>query len=131
MKALSIRQPFLWCILNKLKDIEIRTWNTNHRGLFYLHASKTFDNDGYDYLKSLGIQMPLKNHFETGQILGIANLHRVINFKDINDFYSYKERHLNSPSWWNGRQKGFLLKDIKTITPIEYKGELGLFKIRI
>ena len=131
MKALSIRQPWLFLILQKYKDIEVRTWNTNYRGIIYLHASKKFDTVGYEYLKGLGIQMPLKNHFETGQILGTANLYRVIKFKDVNDFYSYEERHLNSPSWWNGRQKGFLFKDIKTIEPIEYKGGLGLFKIDI
>jgi len=131
MKALSIRQPWLFMILKKYKDIEIRTWNTHYRGILYLHASKKFDNDGYEYLKSLGFQMPLKDHFELGKLLGTAHLHHVLKFKDTNDFYSYKDRHLNNPSWWSGRQKGFMFKDIKTIEPIEYKGGLMLFNVSI
>lgn len=45
MKVLSIRQPWAWLIMTGLKDIENRTWNTDFRGRFAIHASKKFDWD--------------------------------------------------------------------------------------
>ncbi len=51
MKALSIKQPWAWAILNAGKDIENRNWKTNFRGKFYIHASKKFDKSGYLWLK--------------------------------------------------------------------------------
>lgn len=50
MKCLSIRQPWAWAILYAGKDIENRTWFTYHRGPFLLHASKTYDDEGHDFL---------------------------------------------------------------------------------
>jgi hypothetical protein len=38
VKALSIRQPWAWLIANGHKDIENRSWNTNYRGAFLIHA---------------------------------------------------------------------------------------------
>jgi len=32
MKALSIRQPWAWLIVDGYKDIENSTWHTNYRG---------------------------------------------------------------------------------------------------
>ena len=130
-KALSIKQPWLWLILNKLKDIEIRTWNTKYRGIVALHASKTVDSQGYYYLKEKGIQMPLKNLLETGKVLGYATLTGVINFKDNFQFTTFKERHLNSSRWFDGRQKGFIFEDIRKIPPIEMNGSLNLFNVNI
>ena len=42
MKALSVRAPWWWFILNCGKDVENRTWKTDFRGRILLHASKTF-----------------------------------------------------------------------------------------
>ncbi|MBN2077483.1 MAG: ASCH domain-containing protein, partial [Spirochaetes bacterium] len=42
MKALSIRQPWAELILRGIKDVENRSWSTNHRGVMAIHAAKTF-----------------------------------------------------------------------------------------
>lgn len=39
--ALSVRQPFIWCIAGAGKRIENRSWGTNYRGPLLLHASKS------------------------------------------------------------------------------------------
>ena len=31
MKAISIRQPWAWLVVNGHKDVENRTWRTKHR----------------------------------------------------------------------------------------------------
>ena len=42
MKALTIRQPFAWLIVNGFKDVENRTWPTPFRGRFLIHAAKQY-----------------------------------------------------------------------------------------
>ena len=47
MKALSIRQPWAWLILNAGKDIENRNWPTKFRGRVLIHAGQTMTKDDY------------------------------------------------------------------------------------
>ena len=52
MKALTIKQPWAYLIAAGHKDIENRTWRTNHRGRLYIHVSaKVADNS---HRKALG-----------------------------------------------------------------------------
>ena len=45
MKALSIKQPWAWLIVNGFKDIENRTWRTKIRGEFLIHAGIEADKN--------------------------------------------------------------------------------------
>lgn len=38
MKAISIRQPWAWLVVNGHKDIENRSWATKHRGKVLVHT---------------------------------------------------------------------------------------------
>lgn len=79
MKALSIRQPWAWLIVNGFKDIENRSWDTNYRGLVLIHASSK-PVSPEDYLaaltiaRSLGIELPGRKDFDYGGIVGYANI---------------------------------------------------------
>lgn len=42
-KALSVRQPWAWLVVNGFKDIENRTRRTKFWGRFFVHASLTID----------------------------------------------------------------------------------------
>ena len=52
MKALSINQPWAWTILFAGKEVENRTWRTEFRGEFYIHAGKRFDEEGLVWIGS-------------------------------------------------------------------------------
>ena len=45
-KALSVRQPWAWLIVNGWKPIENRSRRTNVRGRILIHASLKFDHIG-------------------------------------------------------------------------------------
>lgn len=45
MIALSIRQPWAWLIVSRLKKVENRTWPTKVRGWFAIHAGKTVPSE--------------------------------------------------------------------------------------
>lgn len=46
-KALSVRQPWAWLIVNGFKDVENRSRRTNLRGRIWIHASATMTRDDY------------------------------------------------------------------------------------
>jgi len=132
-RALSIKQPWLFLILNGFKDMEIRTTNVKFRGVFGLHASKQFDHDGYNYLKDEYdgyFEAFSDDYFKKGGIVGVAKLWNVMKFKDKDQFHGFKGRHLNDPEWYSKRMKAYVLQDIHEIKKtIPYKGQLGMFKL--
>ncbi len=75
MKALAIKQPWAYLIVNGFKDIENRTWRTALRGRFYVHASKAFDNDGYQWvMNTFNLSLPHPNEFKRGGLVGVVDL---------------------------------------------------------
>jgi len=74
-KALTIRQPWAWLIVNGIKNIENRSWHTNYRGYFYIHSSLKIDEQSYQILKAnKKLQLPKIKHLQTGGIIGKAKL---------------------------------------------------------
>ncbi len=53
-KALSVRQPYAWLLVNGMKTCENRTWNTTHRGTLLVHASaKKMTKEDWAYLRDI------------------------------------------------------------------------------
>ena len=48
MKALSIRQPWAWLIINAGKDVENRSRRSSYRGPLLIHASATMTKADYE-----------------------------------------------------------------------------------
>lgn len=118
MKALSIRQPWAWLIVNGHKDIENRTWPTRMRGEVLIHASKGMTRDEYedtfDLALEQGIQLPPFEFIERGGIVGLATITGCVTESE-------------SP-WFFGPQ-GFLLRDAKPLPFVPFKGMLGFFDV--
>ena len=117
MKALSVRQPWAWLIVNGFKDIENRTWSTEHRGRIYIQAGKRIVSNDFpdqrDYFGKSGIIIP--ENIPLGAIVGEVTITDCVDQSD-------------SP-WFCGPY-GFLLKDPLTYqVPIPYRGQLGFFEI--
>ena len=121
MRALSIRQPWAWLILNAGKDIENRDWPTRFRGRFLIHASKGMTHDEYDcaddplwHKGGPTIELPSFQELERGGIVGEAELIDCVTQSD-------------SP-WFNG-SFGFVLANVKPLPFRPFKGALGFFDV--
>ena len=117
MKALSIRQPWAWLIVNGYKDIENRTWSTDFRGRVYVHAGRKIKSGDFPeqrhYIEQSGIFLPEEPPL--GAIVGEVII------TDCVDTAS-------SP-WFCGPY-GFLLSEPTAYdVPIPYRGQLGLFEV--
>lgn len=127
MKVLTIRQPWATLIMQGNKRFEFRSWKTNFRGEFLIHAGKGIDKEAVERLKKyLPEELPL------GKILGKATLTNCIAMneelaemldKENNDIYT-------SHSFSNNY--AFQLENVQKFdNPIEVKGQLGFWNIDI
>lgn len=128
LPALSIRQPWAWLILNAGKDIENRSWRTNFRGRFYIHASQGCTRDEWNEARicyenlmidgaintSAGA-MPHRLDLDRGGIVGIAEIVDCVD-------------HSDSP-WFFGSY-GFVLANVKPLPFTPCKGRLGFFSLQ-
>ena len=150
MKALSIRQPWAWLIVNGYKDIENRNWRTNFRGRVYVHAGKRPDWESLEYIEGImtnwdgrpdafavigpdgtgtirTIENPYIDHL-IGSICrhdpGAADtLGAIVGEVDIIDCVT------ESPSPWFVGPYGFrLVNPVAYDEPIPCRGSLGFFK---
>ena len=85
MRALSIRQPWAWLIVQGFKPVENRTWSTDYRGPLLIHASKTISRK--DYARIAGElelafthppQIPSFEEVERGGVVGVVELVDVV-----------------------------------------------------
>lgn len=117
MKALSIRQPWAWLIVNGWKNIENREWPTRFRGRFLIHASKSMTMAEYDDCRMFvagATTLPPIYALERGGIVGEA---------DLVDCVTQHDSH-----WFFGRY-GFILKDARPLKFWPVKGRLGFFDL--
>jgi hypothetical protein len=105
VKILSIRQPWAYLITRGSKNIENRTWATQYRGPFLVHASLTVNRSACDeYRLSL-------NELETGGIVGMAEIDDCVT--------DHRSRWFDGPF-------GFVLKNRRPLSFIPWTGSLGL-----
>ena len=117
MRALSIRQPWAWLVVNGYKDIENRTWRTPFRGRIYVHAGQRTMADDYpdqrEHIRRTGMVVP--QSLALGSIVGEVTITGCVDLSD-------------SP-WFCGPY-GFTLADpFAYETPIPYRGQLGFFEV--
>lgn len=116
VKALSVRQPWARLIVLGTKPVENRTWRTSHRGPLLIHASKTFDRDGYAHLLMSypRIYLPHRSRYRLGGIVGRVRLVDCVQSHD-------------SP-WFEGPW-GWVLEDPEELPFMSFGGRLGLFDV--
>ena len=117
MKAISIRQPWAWLIVNGYKDVENRTWSTKHRGPILIHTGKKldpyFDEIRQDVLAQR-VEFPDAKHIERGGIVGQVNLVDCVTE--------------SGSEWFNGPY-GFVLEDAQPLPFKPCRGRLGIFDL--
>lgn len=132
MKALSIRQPWAWLIVNGYKDIENRSWNTKYRGQVLIHASSAKPsiedrNAVIDILlknRLYDVDLPSCNVFDVPENWpGHPGIERggIVGYATITDCVD------SSPSPWFFGPVGFQLTGAKPLPFVPMKGRLSFF----
>lgn len=80
MKALSIRQPWAWLIVNGYKDIENRDWSTKLRGRIWIHTgAHQVTKEEYEQFVEKCRRHQIRNYpereaFQTGGIVATVEI---------------------------------------------------------
>lgn len=132
MKALSIRQPWAWLIAHGIKTVENRTWKTEFRGRFFIHASEKFDMTGKNYAEfkreleqgaredGIDLTLPVSpSDFEKGGIVGAVDLVDCVT--ECEDEYDCL--------WHVPGNYAFLLDNAEPLPFRPMKGKLHFFEI--
>lgn len=129
-KALSIRQPWAWAIINAGKDIENRDWATKFRGPICIHASlyvpEQDDVDLFNEVFRRAVPDQVRREtlvprhteamsFSRGGIIGVAEIVDCVEDSD-------------SP-WFMGRYC-FVLRNVRPVPFMPVKGALQFFDWR-
>lgn len=133
MKALSILQPWAWLIVRPdltdpqqrqapqlLKDVENRTWSTDRRGPFLIHAGKTYSRKRHaEYYVAIremfGIALPAYESMPRGGIVGRAFLAGCV--RDSSSRWA-------APGQWH-----FQLRHAEPLPFVLWRGQLGFFDV--
>jgi hypothetical protein len=123
MKALTIRQPWAWAIINAGKDIENRSWRTHIRATIAVHTAVTMSRK--DYEDSCGdivlatrnprLKIPAYDDLERGAIIGTVEIVDCVEEADS--------------QWFQG-EYGFVLVNPKRLPQaIPCKGALNFWNV--
>jgi hypothetical protein len=137
MKALSIRQPWAWLIVNGHKDVENRTRNLgDHIGPLLIHASASSTAADYKacliYLRStpalchLLAVLPAPHALRIGGIVGQVTVTKKMVNHPVQIYGP--DTYLDQSPWYTG-DVGYCLKDPKRLPFKACKGRLGFFEV--
>lgn len=120
--ALSVRQPWAWAIIHAGKDIENRTWRSNHpslpdRGPLAIHAAKGMTQDEYhdaaEFMAAIGVRCPPPADLLRGGIIGAV------------EWWDVTRKHTSR--WFIG-PLGLVLSQPVACRFVAAKGNLGVFR---
>ena len=116
MKVLTIKQPWASLIVNGYKEYEFRTWKTNFRGEFLIHAGLGVNKEAIKRFEYLNLD------YTTDCLLVNNELKEELKNKDK---LVYKGA-INKKE----KEYAFKLENIKKINPIYVKGKLGFWEYK-
>lgn len=124
--ALSVRQPWLYAIMFLGKQIENRSWPTAYRGRLLLHAPRTWDEHGYDWLADRGYEPPCKEAMQLEGMLG-ASVGEVL----LTGCRRVERPEFDHNVWAHGPWCWVLEHPVPYPRPILYPGRQGLFPVTL
>lgn len=123
VKVLSLKQPWAELLASGKKTIELRGWNTNYRGEFYIHASKNTDREEC-------VKVNLNpDELITGAVIGKCRIVDVIKYNTEEERKKDYDKHFASS--YKVPCCGFIIKDAERVAPIKCNGKLNFFDLEI
>jgi hypothetical protein len=119
--ALSIRPPWAQCIMGRWKPCENRTWSTKYRGMLLVHASQTYEREGLEFAKALGVPPGhLTNPRWMSGYLGVA---------ELTDVHASGDCNGGCGPWGAAGQFHWVMKLPRIFSqPVPGGGKLGLYR---
>ena len=126
MKCLSFQQPWASLIAAGIKDVENRSWNTDFRGKFLIHASSKRVPKNFEYQLPIEWGSEILNHWAFGNIPDIRELptSAIIGYVELDDVVENNKSVWAAPGQLHWKLKNAYLFD-EPITGVN--GKLHFF----
>lgn len=120
--VLSIKQPWAHLILERRKDVEVRSWATHYRGPLWVHTGQKPDSYASERFKVGDVY--------NGGIVGLVVLWGARPFCS-SSWEAWRGRHLDDGPFDERLAKyGWIFRNpVRVIPPIPAKGSTGLFRL--
>jgi hypothetical protein len=131
MYALSLSQPWAWCVVHGPKRIENRSSQglaTHARTLvgqpIMIHAAKSWDAVGAQMIRSEGLAMPMQVGLPAGAVIGVATITNIFPFdRGIGVYDAGDYRLPDDQKIWTFGPWCFALEDVRPIAkPVPTRG---------
>lgn len=120
--ALSIRQPWAFLVVTAQKNLELRTWGTNHRGPIVIHASRQVDEVAAAYFGFEIVSWPVGVALGVVQIVDVLTLGR-------RELVRCQSSHRSWGPFTHGMRGWVFSKQQVLANPVAMRGSKGLFPI--
>jgi len=118
MKAITVKQPWVYAILCEGKDIENRSWRRSFRGWLAIHASAQ-PRRSAEFPR--GIRVPDLDTLDYSAICGVARVVAIVPKSRSKWFWHPDDGSTNY---------GWVLAGVRALNrPIPCKGSLGLWEV--
>ena len=127
MKALTLQRPWDQAILHGGKNFENRLWklwDSMISKTIALHAGKTYDKEGADWMKEEDLYMPPTSDNSPEGIVGLVRFDGVVE-GDYMTFALQEDQEI----WFCGPFGWHIEKSKAFDTPFECKGKQGLWTV--
>ena len=138
MRALSLKQPWAWLVINGYKRVENRSWTPPRDAVgerIALHAGLRPDENrtSWDIARERGIEIPGVWGLPLGRIVGTVRIIGWLDTRKEPDVHPGLDAeavdHALASPWWSG-PVGIVLAEPRPLQqPIDYSGSLGLWRI--
>ena len=119
MKAISVQQPFAFEILSGLKTIEVRTWDTLHRGDLLICSSRkpAFSKDEMEEMEE-----------EYGSVFVYGHALCIVRVADARLMQKGDEEKALTDEI-DPEAYAWVLEDVRPVVPFPVKGKQGFFEV--
>jgi hypothetical protein len=134
LKALSIKQPWSWLIVNGHKDIENRDWPTRFRGQVLIHAGRLFDDNVLfcehgDLRMFTDFRLLVERNLTQEQLKAFKKSPKNWGMGGIVGIAEIVDCVAESKSPWFFGKFGFVLKNARPLPFIPLRGQLSFFEV--
>lgn len=124
MKALSFRQPWAELILQGRKTIDLRSYQTNHRGALAIHVPKKVDSIACHQYNLSPDSLP------TGGIVGVVELCDITRLTET-EYLAHQSEHLSARSFQDPMYGWVLAAPHRLPKIVPARGRMSLFNVNL
>lgn len=124
--CLSVKQPYAKLIMDGLKTTELRSWNTDYRGVLYIHASAEPDQKAMERFKIDEAAVPLR------AVIGRVLLYNTVFYDTLDALRRDYRMHRAGEDYMTVPRYGFLMRQPEALKePVPMRGGPYIFNIRM